>query len=88
VLEHNGEVLPNPNVEEENNGWVGSDTMPEMLDSLRQELNLCSEDPPTPKVSRFLKLLKDSEEPLHEHIDVSILVFVTLLMAIKSKYFS
>jgi hypothetical protein len=36
----------------------------------------------------FFKLLKDSEEPLHEHIDVSILAFVTRFMAIKSKYLS
>jgi hypothetical protein len=55
-----------------------------MLDSLRPELNLSSEDPATPEVSRFFKLLKDSEEPLHEHTDVN-LTFVTQLMAIKSK---
>jgi hypothetical protein len=61
--------------------------MHEMLDSLRPELNLSSEDPATPEVSRFFKLLKDSEESLHEHTDVSILAFVTRLMAIKSKYF-
>jgi hypothetical protein len=60
--------------------------MHEMLDSLRPELNLSSEDPATTEVSRFFKLLKDSEEPLHEHTDVSILAFVTRLMAIKSKY--
>jgi hypothetical protein len=61
--------------------------MHEMLDSLRPELNLISEDPTTPVVSRFFKLLKDSEEPLHEHTDMSILAFVTRLMTIKSKYF-
>jgi hypothetical protein len=55
-----------------------------MLDSLRPELNLSSEDPVTQEVSRFFKLLKDSEESLHEHIDVSILAFVTRLMAIES----
>jgi len=88
VWEHHGEVVPNRNVEEEeNNDWAGDDAMHEMLDSLRPELNLSSEDPATPEVSRFFKLLKDSEEPLHEHTDVSILAFVTRLMAIKSKYF-
>jgi hypothetical protein len=61
--------------------------MHEMLALLRQELNLSCEDPPTPEVSRFFKLLKDSEEPLHEHTDVGILAFMTRLMAIKSKYF-
>jgi hypothetical protein len=35
----------------------------------------------------IFKLLKDSEESLHDHTDVSILAFVTQLMAIKSKYF-
>jgi hypothetical protein len=87
-VEHHDEVVLNPNVEEEdNNYWAGDDVMLEMLDSLRLELNLSSEDPATPKVSRFFKLLKDSKEPLHEHTDVSILAFVTRLMAIKSKYF-
>jgi hypothetical protein len=65
VWEHHGEVVPNRNVEEENNDWVGDDAMHEMLDSLRPELNLSSEDPATPEVSRFFKLLKDSEELLH-----------------------
>jgi hypothetical protein len=73
VWEHHSEVVPNPNVEEEeNNDWAGGDAMHEMLDSLRPELNLISEDPPTLDVSRFFKLLKDSEEPLHEHIFVKI----------------
>jgi hypothetical protein len=86
VWEHHGEVVPKPNVEEEeNNDWAGGDAMHEMLDSLCSELNLSSEDPATPEVSRFFKLLKDSEETLHEHSDVNILAFVTRLMAIKSK---
>jgi predicted metal-binding protein len=34
---------------------------------------------------RFFKLLKDSEELLHEHTNVSIFAFVICLMAIKSK---
>jgi hypothetical protein len=88
VWEHHGEVVPNPNVEEkENNDWAGDDVMHEMLDSLRLELNLSSEDPATPEVSIFFKILKDSEEPLHEHTNVSIHAFVARLMAIKSKYF-
>jgi hypothetical protein len=61
--------------------------MHEMLDSLRPDLNLSSEDPATLEVLRFFKLLEDSKELLHEHTDVSILAFVTRLMAIKSKYF-
>jgi hypothetical protein len=61
--------------------------MHEMLDSVHPELNLSSKDPTIPEVSRFFKLLKNSEELLHEHIDVSRLAFVTQLVAIKSKYF-
>jgi hypothetical protein len=54
VWEHHGVVVPNPNVEEEeNNDWAGDDVMHEMLDSLRPELNLSSEDPATPEVFRF-----------------------------------
>jgi hypothetical protein len=71
VWEHYGVVVPIPNVEEENNDLVCGDAMHEMLDSLRPESNLSSEDPPTPEVLRFFKLLKDSEESLNEHIDVS-----------------
>jgi hypothetical protein len=32
VWEHHGEVLPNPNVEEENNDWASDDAMHEMLE--------------------------------------------------------
>jgi hypothetical protein len=53
VWEHHGEVVPNPNIEQENNDLAGGDAMHEMLDSLRLELNLSSEDPATPEVSRF-----------------------------------
>jgi hypothetical protein len=88
MWEYHDEVLPNPNVEEEeNNDWFSGDAMHEMLDLLRLELSQSSKDPPTTEVLRFFKLLKDSEEPLHEHTDVSILAFVTRLMAIKAKYF-
>jgi hypothetical protein len=45
-----------------------------------------SEDPSTPKVQNFFELLKAAEEPLHKHTKVSILIFVTQLMAIKSKF--
>jgi hypothetical protein len=54
VWEHHGEVVPNQNVEEEeNNDWACDDTMHEMVDSLRPELNLSSEDPATLEVSIF-----------------------------------
>jgi hypothetical protein len=37
------------------------------------------------EVLKFCELLKAFEEPLHEHMKVAILVFVTWLMSIKSK---
>jgi hypothetical protein len=70
--------------------------MEEMLDDVRHELlpvdsenppqPLDYEDPPTAMVQKFFELLKAAKEPLHEHTKVTILVFVTRLMAIKSKF--
>ena len=70
--------------------------MEEMLDDVRHELLPVDsenpgqpsdyEDPPTPEVQKFFKILKAAEEPLHEHTKVTILVFMTQLMAIKSKF--
>ncbi|WVZ50606.1 hypothetical protein U9M48_001846 [Paspalum notatum var. saurae] len=65
---------------------AGVDRMDEMLEALQPEFGLNSEDPPTKEVEEFFKLLKASEEPLHEHTKVSVLAFVTQLIAIKSKY--
>jgi hypothetical protein len=39
------------------------------------------------EVDEFFRLLKASEESLHEHTKVTLLAFVTRLMAIKSKFF-
>jgi hypothetical protein len=39
------------------------------------------------EVEAFFKLLKASEEPLHEHTEVTHLAIITQLMTIKSKYF-
>jgi hypothetical protein len=58
--------------------------MDEMLEAIQAE---DTEDPPTVEVEAFFKLLKASEEPLHEHIEVTLLAFITRLMVIKSKYF-
>jgi hypothetical protein len=35
------------------------------------------EDPPTTEAEAFFKLIKPSEEPLHEHIEVTLLAFIT-----------
>jgi hypothetical protein len=39
------------------------------------------------EVDEFFRLLKALEESLHEHTKVTLLAFVTQLMAIKSKFF-
>jgi hypothetical protein len=59
--------------------------MHEMLEAMQVE---AIEDPPTTEAEAFFKLLKASEEPLHEHTKVTLLTFITRSMAIKSKYFS
>jgi hypothetical protein len=58
--------------------------MEEMLEAIQAEV---TEDPPTVEVDAVFKLLKASEEPLHGHTEVTLLAFITRLVAIKSKYF-
>jgi hypothetical protein len=58
--------------------------MDEMLKAIQEEI---TKNPPTMEVEAFFKLLKPLEEPLHEYIEVTLLVFITRLMVIKSKYF-
>lgn len=53
---------------------TGSDYEPNLVDSMTKE------------VIRFLELLGVSKKPLHEHIIVSTLAFVTQRMVIKSKF--
>jgi hypothetical protein len=74
VLMHHGESVRQTAsvVEEEDNGR-GDDRMDEMLDAIRPELEPNPEDPPTPKVQKFFDILRASEEPLYEHMTVSIL---------------
>jgi hypothetical protein len=62
----------------------GVDRMDKMLEAIQAEV---TEDPPTSKVEALFKLLKALEELLHEHIEVTLLAFITRLMAIKSQYF-
>jgi hypothetical protein len=63
---------------------VDVDRMDEMFESIQAEV---TEDPPTTEVEAYFKLLKALEESLHEHTEVTLLAFVTWLVAIKSKYF-
>jgi hypothetical protein len=64
----------------------GDDRMDEMFDAIRPELETNHEDPPTLKVEKFFDMLRASEEPLHEHMTVSIPAFVTRITSIKSKF--
>jgi hypothetical protein len=80
------EVETSPQVLSNDNGEY--DIMNEMLRDLGEDMELPSEteDPPTSEAKNFFELLKASEEPLHEHIKVTVLAFMTRLMAIKSKF--
>jgi hypothetical protein len=71
---------------EEEDDRRGDDRMDEMLDVIRWELETNHEDPPTPEVQKKFDILTASEESLHEHTIISILTFVTHLIAIKSKF--
>jgi hypothetical protein len=69
--------------EDEQDYDVGVDRMDEIFEPIQGEV---TKVPPTTEVETFFKLLKASEEPLHEHTDVTFLTFITQLMVIKSKY--
>jgi hypothetical protein len=88
---YHGEEFPCGNVSEaHNNDDVEYDRMDEMLEDLREDPDFVfpqhPKEPPPPDVKKFFDLLKAAEELLHEHTKVSILAFVTQLMAIKSKF--
>jgi hypothetical protein len=74
-------------VEESMNYRAGANRTDEMLEAIRPEFDLNTEDPPTLEAEEFFRLLKASEEPLHEHTKVTMLSFVTRLMVINSKFF-
>jgi hypothetical protein len=84
VWKFHGESGTRVIAEDEHDYDAGVDRMNEMLEAIQAEV---TEDPPTVEVEAFFKLLKASEEPLHEHTEVTLLAFVSRLMAIKSKYF-
>jgi hypothetical protein len=84
VWKFHGESGTRVITEDEHDYDVGVDRMDEMVEAIQAEV---TEDPPTAEVEAFFKLLKASEELLHEHTEVILLAFITRLMAIKSKYF-
>jgi hypothetical protein len=61
--------------------------MDEMLEAIRPEFDLNTEDPPTLEAEEFFRLLKALEKLLHKHTKVTVLSFVTRLMVINSKLF-
>jgi hypothetical protein len=85
VWVYHGEDFPRENSPEAHNtDDVEYDRMDEMLEDLREDPDLVFL--PNHEVKKFFDLLKAAEEPLHEHTIVSVLAFVTRLMAIKSKF--
>jgi hypothetical protein len=60
------------------------DRMDKMFEAIEAEV---IEDVPTVEVVAFFKHLKASEETLHEQTEVTLLAFITRLVAIKFKYF-
>jgi hypothetical protein len=71
---------------EEEEDRSGDDRMDEMLDVIRSEPETNPEGPSTPEVQKFFDMIRASEEPLHEHMIVSVLAFVTHLTTIKSRF--
>jgi hypothetical protein len=86
VWVHHGESVHQIASVVEDDDSTSDDRMDEMLDAIRPEFGTNTEDPPTPEVQKFFDILRASEEPLHKHTTVSVLDFVTRLMAIKSKF--
>jgi hypothetical protein len=72
-------------VAEDEDDRSGDDRMDEMLDVIRSELKTNHEDPPTSEVQKIFNILRASEEPLHEHMTISFLAFITRITSIKSK---
>jgi hypothetical protein len=63
-------------VVEDEDDRSGNDRMDEMLDAIRPKLKTNCEDHLTPDVQKFFDMFKASEEPLHEHMTISVLAFV------------
>jgi hypothetical protein len=70
--------------EEDDDYSTGVVRMNEMFEAIQPEF---TKDPPVIEVESFFKVLKTSEESLYEHTEVTLLAFMTQLMAIKMKYF-
>jgi hypothetical protein len=86
VWVHHGESIHQTASVSEEDDSTSDDRMDEMLDAIPPKFGTNLEDPPTLVVQKFFDILRASEESLHEHITVSVLTFMTCLMAIKSKF--
>jgi hypothetical protein len=88
VWRHHSETVcqRTASVAEDEDGRSSDDKMDEMLDAIRPELGTNCENPPTPEVQKLFDMLRASEEPLHEHMTVIVLTFMTHLTGIKSKF--
>jgi hypothetical protein len=85
VWTFHGESGTRITAEDEHDCDVGDiDRMDEMLEAIQAEV---TQNPPTAEVEVLFKLLKASDEPLHEHTEVILLAFITRLVAMKSMYF-
>jgi hypothetical protein len=85
VWTFHGELGTRVIVEDEHDCDVGDvDRMDEMLETIQADV---TEDPPIAEVEAFFKLLKASEDLLHEHTEVILLAFITWMMVMNSKYF-
>jgi hypothetical protein len=82
-----GEKYTTVAIEKSTNDRAGAYRMDEMLEAIRPEFDLDTKDPPIPEVEEFFSLLKASEELLHGHTKVTVLAFMTRLMALKSRFF-
>jgi hypothetical protein len=71
---------------EEEDDRSGDDRVDEMLDAIWPELKTNSENPPTLEVKKFFDILRALEGSLQEHTTITVLAFMTHLMAIKSKF--
>jgi hypothetical protein len=58
------------------NDRMGAYRMDNMLEAIRPEFDLDTEDPPPSEVEDLFRLLKASELLLHEHKKVKVLTFV------------
>jgi hypothetical protein len=83
-VHHGEEVSENKSAEED--VVTDEDRMDEMLNAICLEFDTNFENPLTLEVQKFFELLKASGEAVQEHMTMSVLSFVTRLMAINSKF--